>query len=210
MTFRILLRWTGTLALPLLLAACAGLAPAPITPAAQHAAAIRPYQQAIDLAGRLSVRYQGRSREEALHGGFAWSQTPARVDVALLSPLGQTLAMIHETPSGASLQQAGQPVRYAADVDTLTTRTLGWPLPVSGMRDWLQGFATDTSGRRFVATPQSPEVTTRDGWHISYAAWNSGDSDAAPLRPHRIDLEHFTAQAGKVAIRIVIDTWQAR
>jgi outer membrane lipoprotein LolB len=31
---------------------------------------------------------------------------------------------------------------------------------------------------------------------------------AAPQRPRRIDLERNTEQAGKVAIRIVIDTWQ--
>ncbi len=197
------------LALPLLLGACANLGQAPLSPAAESATAARPYRQTIDLGGRLSVRYQGPYREEALHGSFTWTQTPQRVDVELLSPLGQTLAIIHETAAGATLLQAGQAPRTATDVDNLTRATLGWPLPVAGLRDWLQGFATDAAGRRFVATPQSPEVTTRDGWHIRYQDWDGGNGPSGPLRPRRIDLERMTAQAGDVSIRIVIDSWQA-
>jgi outer membrane lipoprotein LolB len=203
--------WTAAaLVAPLLLSSCASLAPVPVTPAEQQATATRSYRASVELDGRLSVRYQGQYREEALHGGFSWTQTPARVDVALLSPLGQTLAMIHETPDGASLQQAGEQPRYAANVDDLTVKTLGWPLPVAGLRYWLQGFATDVSGRRFVATPATPTITTGDGWHISYSDWENPDKPVAPLRPRRIDLERNTAQAGEVAIRIVIDSWQPR
>lgn len=200
-------RRIAALAFPLLLAACAAIPPQSANqPASQIAA--RRFQPTIDLGGRLSVRYQGEYREEALHGGFTWSQTPSSVNVMLLSPLGQTLAVIDETPDGATLTQAGQPARHAPDVDSLTIRTLGWPLPVSGLRDWLQGFATDTAGRRFIATPHTPDVTTNDGWRIHYANWE--DDGTTSDHPRRIDLERFTRQAGAVSLRIVIDTWQAR
>ncbi len=198
-------------ALVLLLAGCAGLTPRPAeTPQAEQAMRSRSFQDAIDLTGRLSVRYQSAYKDEALHGSFTWAQQPAQTTVTLMSPLGQTLAVIDLTPDGATLTQAGQPPRAAADVDTLTAETLGWPLPISGLRYWLQGFAIDAGGHHFVATPESSDVVTRDGWHLHYASWQDNAPSTAPQRPRRIDLERSTQQAGEVAIRIVIDTWQTR
>jgi outer membrane lipoprotein LolB len=195
-------------ALSLVLAGCAGLAPQPVV-APATAASPRSYSDNIELAGRLSVRYQGNQKEEALHGNFNWNQTPVLTSVALLSPLGQTMAVIDVTPQGARLAQNGQPVRTAPDVDTLTEQTLGWPLPVAGLREWLQGYAIDAAGRRIVATPQASELTTRDGWQLRYAAWQD-DTPTPQNRPKRIDLSRHTAQAGDVSIRIVIDSWQTR
>lgn len=198
--------------LPLLLAGCASLAPpAAVDPqVARQAAAARSFYDTIDLGGRLSVRYQGPYKEEALHGGFEWSQTPAHTAVSLLSPLGQTIALIEVTPQGATLTRGGRTVHAAEGVDALTTESLGWPLPVAGLREWLQGFGVDAAGRRFVATPYTPEVTTPDGWRIRYETWHDGNPPSAQTRPRRIDLARMTAQAGEISIRIVIDSWQTR
>lgn len=193
-----------TIVLPLLLSGCASTVPPQDTGRVPIAGVTRQFHSTIDLGGRLSVRYQSGGKEEALHGSFIWSQAPARANVTLLSPLGQTMAIIDVSAEGATLKQSGQPSRSADNVDALTADTLGWPLPVAGMRDWLQGFAVDAAGRPFVATPAAPDVTTRDGWRIHYASWQSATSDI----PKRIDLERITEQAGNVSIRIVIDTWQ--
>jgi outer membrane lipoprotein LolB len=197
------------LAAALLLAGCASLSPPVKMPAEAppvQAAAARTYREAIELSGRLSVHYQNNGKDEAVHGSFVWEQRPERTSVTLLSPLGQTLAVIDVTPAGAVLQQAGQPARAAADVDALAADTFGWPLPVSGLREWLQGFATDALGSRFVASPRSTAVATRDGWRIRYAGWQ--DEQQEQSRPKRIDLERYTARTGDVSIRIVIDKWQ--
>jgi outer membrane lipoprotein LolB len=194
--------------LPVMLAGCATMIPPPpIDEAAAQRAAGRHYQETIDLGGRISVQYQGRYKEEQLHGGFTWQQTPIKTGIALLSPLGQTMSVIHVGPEGASLIQGGQTM-HATDVDTLTSDRLGWPLPVAGMRDWLQGFARDANGKRFVATPDNSSVTTPDGWKIRYVAWQNADEHAQQIRPRRIDLARTTEQAGEVSIRIIIDSWQ--
>jgi outer membrane lipoprotein LolB len=185
-------------ALTVFLAGCATVAP----PAAPDAAAVaREYHPSIGLGGRLSVRYAQGATEEAVHGSFRWSQTPQRTTVSLLSPLGQTLAIIEVAPGNATLFQSGQPPRSAPDADTLAASALGWPMPVAGLRDWLQGFAIDAAGQNWRAQPNGPtEVITRDGWRLSYPAWENG-------RPRRVDLSRGT-QAGPVAMRIVIDDWQ--
>ncbi|HEX7649951.1 MAG TPA: outer membrane lipoprotein LolB [Noviherbaspirillum sp.] len=209
MTARILRHAAASAALLLLLAGCASVgpfgsasAPVPSTPLEFH--------RAIDLTGRLSVRYQAGDKEEALHGSFTWSQSGPNTNVTLLSPLGQAIAIIRTTSDGATLEQGGQPPRSAPDVNTLTAETLGWPLPVAGLREWLQGFVIDRDGHRFTASSQTDGVQTRDGWQISYPAWTAEDTMPPQNRPRRIDLSRQTAEAGDVSIRIVIDSWQAR
>jgi outer membrane lipoprotein LolB len=185
------------------LAGCASLAPSPSATGFGHAAA---YRDSIDLKGRISLRYERNGKEEAMHGSFEWSQTPHRIALTMLSPLGQTLATVDITPDSATLTQANEPPRTAPDADALIADTLGWPLPVSGLRDWLQGFAIDAAGKRIAVTPQTSDVvTTRDGWRLHYVSWEDA---ASPARPKRIDIERYTAQAGQVSVRIVIDEWQ--
>lgn len=179
----------------LLTAGCAAM------PEAVHApqAAVRPAacEGDIELGGRFSVRYTQDGREEALHGGFAWRQTGERIGVILLSPVGQTMAIIEATPEGASLTEAGKPPRTALDADSLAAAELGWPLPVAGLGEWLRGCALDSSGRRFVASPREDSVMTHNGWRIRYVSWLES---AAGLLPRRIDLER-----GEVNLRLVID-----
>jgi outer membrane lipoprotein LolB len=197
---------TTLLGLPFLTAGCAGIATAPQVPTSPGI--VRNYQQAIDIGGRMSVRYQQYGRDEALHGSFEWQQRPGRTQLTLSSPLGQTIAQIAILPNGATLTQSGQPPLAAADADALTVQALGWPLPVSGLRDWLQGNVAEQSGKKRIATPQdeNTDIVTADGWRIRYAAW---DTTAAP-RPRRIDLSRTTEQAGEVALRLVIDTYEPR
>jgi len=200
-------------ALSLLIAGCASISPTAgnhKSPRESEIVATRSLHDTIDLTGRLSVRYQSGDKEEALHGSFAWNQTSAQTTVSLLSPLGQTIAIIEVTPAVATMRQSGKMERTAADVDALTADTLGWPLPIAGLREWLQGVAVDRNGRRFIASPTEDEVVTQDGWRLRYLNWQENNALAARYHPKRIDLSRFTEQAGNVAIRIIIDTWQVR
>ena len=166
------------------------------------------YRETIDLAGRLSVNYQKDGRPESINGNFNWEQAPGTIDVTLMSPLGQTVAAISVTPGSATLTQGGQAPRTAADIDSLTQQTLGWPLPVSGLRDWLQGYAVDAQGQRFRASPASNSVTTKDGWRLRFVEWQdagAGGVGAVPV-PRLIQAER--AASGDIqdlAIRIVVN-----
>lgn len=202
-----LCHYLPALSLALLLAACAGIAPP--TGVGQAVPVERHYQDAIELAGRLSVRYVQNGQDQALHGGFTWSQRTDHLVVHLFSPLGQTLVIIDVKPHLALLMQSGKAPLSATDVDALSTQALNWPLPVSGLREWLQGFGHGADGQTFVAHPatSSSSFITPDGWSISYGEWQEETSQALLNRPKRIDLTRQTQQ-GPVSIRIVIDQWQ--
>ncbi|NHZ62262.1 outer membrane lipoprotein LolB [Massilia genomosp. 1] len=162
------------------------------------------YRDAIELGGRLTVNYQKDGQTETLTGKFNWVQTPSAVNVSLASPLGQTIATITVTPESATLTQGDRAPRVARDIDSLTAQTLGWSLPVSGLRDWLQGYATGADGQRFAASPAANTVTTADGWRLTYVSWQ--DAGAAKPAPKRIDVARVaSATVEAMEIRIVID-----
>ena len=188
------------LALTVLAATLAGCA---TTGATLSTATVGAYRETIALDGKLSVNYIKDGRQESLTGNFSWEQRPGRIDVSLASPLGQTIATIAVTPEGATLTQADRAPRSAADIDSLTQQTLGWTLPVSGLRDWLQGYALDAQGKRFAASPANNSVVTRDGWRLRFVSWQD-ETSPQPL-PRRIDAERSAAgDIQDLAIRIVI------
>ena len=202
--------------LAILMTGCASLLPAggPGMPAGSSPeAGTRPYRETIEIGGRLSVRYQQNGSDQALDGKFIWAQAPGRTLITLLSPFGQTLATIDVTPTGSTLLQSGKPPRQEVDVDALAAAALGWPLPVSGLREWLQGFATDAQGARRIAradaTGDAAYLKTADGWLLHYPTWEAAPTPAE-THPKRIDLQRMTSQAGNVSLRIVIDQWQPR
>lgn len=170
------------------------------------------YRDTIDLRGKLAVTYQKDGQPQRINGPYTWTQRPGTIDVELFSPLGQTVAVIHVTPGSASMTLSDGKPRVARDLDTLTRETLGWTLPVSGLRDWLQGVATDAQGQRFTASPAHDNVFTNDGWRLRFAEWQSGQSGqsgqgrGAALTPRRIQAERSaTANSDELAITILID-----
>jgi outer membrane lipoprotein LolB len=167
-------------------------------------APVAAYREAIDLSGRLLVNFEKDGKPDTISVKFTWTQTPGAVDASLLSPTGQTVAKINVTPQAATLTQGGKAPRVARDIDSLTAQTLGWPLPVSGMRDWLQGYASAADGKRFAASPANNSVTTADGWTLTFVSWQ--DDQAARPVPKRIDARRAaSATSGELALRIVLD-----
>ena len=169
---------------------------------------VRKCGESVALSGRISMHYtfSQNDRVESLHGKFTWRQKGDVILIRLFSPLGQTVAVIEVTPQQAVFIASGKPPVSAANADELVFRQLGWPLPVSGLRHWLQGCATGPDGTFFQASPARPETMTQDGWHLHYVSWTPlGESK---LVPRRIDLSHTpsaTADVSAIHIRLLAD-----
>ncbi|AVR98718.1 outer membrane lipoprotein LolB [Pseudoduganella armeniaca] len=160
-----------------LLAGCATTPTGPLS-----TVAVAPYRETVALEGSLSVNYVKEGKRESLSGKFTWQQQGPRTDVTLSSPLGQQIAAITVTPQQAVYHEGSKPPRSAPNIDTLSAQTLGWPLPVSGLRDWLQGYATAAGGVRFAASPANNTVTTADGWQLQFDAWQEEGATPQPRR----------------------------
>jgi outer membrane lipoprotein LolB len=164
----------------------------------------RSYREQITLSGRIHVLYQQNDKAQSLPGSFEWTQEYGKLQINLLNPLGQTIASITQDAHGAHLQQANQTMRSAANLDDLLDEALGWPLPVAGLKDWLQGYHRTSGTQRSALAAQDNLTLLADGWQLRYVSWIE---EAGHLRPKRLDLQRYTPQAGEVSLKIIIDQW---
>lgn len=160
------------------------------------------YRDSADFAGSLSVSYERDGQPHNDTARYHWSQRPGLIDITITGPLGQTLATIQVTPQAATLTQPDRVPRTARDIDTLTAQTLGYALPVNGLRDWMQGYATDAKGQRFTASPANNEVFTSDGWRLRFAEWQGGTATPVPRRIRAA--RSATADSGELQLNISI------
>ena len=167
----------------------------------------RNYQSSISLGGRLSVRYQQNGKPQSLQGKFRWQQQGEQTDITLYSPLGQTIATIAITPGLAVMAQSDGEKKQAPNVTALTQEVLGWPMPVDGLRYWLQGFVQNVEGQLQTASPEGMHSFQSDGWRVRYVSWQR---NASIQYPKRVDMERTTAEAGDIVLRLVIDDWNDR
>ena len=157
--------------------------------------AVRP---AFELTGRLSARHGN----DALSAGFHWTHERAHDELELTNPLGQTIARLSGDAGGVRLQSSDGQVEKANDWASLTTRALGWPLPVEGLAFWIQGVPHDGAPAAVEAGTDGMPVTLRqDGWNIVYQAFEAG-ADGVP-RPKRLTLDY-----PEVELRIAVDEWR--
>lgn len=172
---------------------------------------VKKCDEPIALSGRISMHYtlSKNDKTESLHGKFSWEQADDITHIRLFSPLGQTMAVMAISPKEAIFTASGRPPVTAPNADELVFQQLGWPLPISGMHNWLQGCAIDSSGQTVHASPAQPAIFTRDGWQIRYIDWLPfGENE---LLPKRIDMEHTPMEFATVSainIRLIIDEWQ--
>jgi outer membrane lipoprotein LolB len=165
----------------------------------------RSFQDNILIQGRFSVAYEQNNRPQSVQGRFQWQQHDQHIDIDLMSPLGQTIAKLAITPNSATIQQTSKEIKVADNVAELTERTLGWSLPVAGMRDWLQGFNRSTTNQRQMARPNENDQFDTEGWHIQYVSWQQ---NSVSIYPKRIDLTRTSPQLHQLSLRIIIDQWE--
>lgn len=185
---------------PLLLSACASVSPSRSFDAGEAS-------RSQHYTGRFSANYVRYGRDEGVQGSFRWEEQGRNVRLDLLSPLGQTLAVVTATPSGATLDLPNKPPRNAPEVDSLLEDALGFALPVSGMRDWLHGRPAQGSPARATRDTEGRLATlSQNGWNVRYVAWQDvrPGTQAAAALPRRIDLERDSGPT-PLSVKLVID-----
>ncbi|HYF57333.1 MAG TPA: outer membrane lipoprotein LolB [Burkholderiaceae bacterium] len=161
-------------AIGLALAAGCATVPPPAPPSAPPAAP-RAVEGPREWNGRFSVRLVSSGAEggqDAAFGRFSLVRRPAPtgrvLELALVSPFGQTLADARRGPDGAStLRLADGRTLRAGSLDGLVEQALGWPLPVERLPDWLDDRFETVLARDARGTP----TLARDsGWRIEREA----------------------------------------
>ncbi len=132
----------------------------------------------FSLAGRIAARYGS----ESFTGNIAWRHAREGDELLISTPTGQGVAQIVRQGDAVLLKTA-EPREYRDnDPEALTTRVLGFPVPIDGLADWVQG-------------KPSPKLESR-GWKVEYQ-----DKDAQG-RPTRMRL---TYQG--IELRLAVSQW---
>jgi outer membrane lipoprotein LolB len=162
------------------------------------ASALAAQATTFELTGRLSARHGN----DALTANFRWTHEGQRDELDLSSPLGQTIARLTGDASGVRLQTPDGRIETASDWAALTTRALGWPLPVEGLAFWIQGMPRDGAPAAVErASDGMPAVLRQDGWSVVYQAFERGSDGLS--RPKRLTLDY-----AEVELRIAVDSWR--
>ncbi len=155
-------------------------------------------RDAYQVAGRLSARHD----TDGFAASFRWSHSADRDELDLATPLGQTLARLTGDARGVELRRPDGSIETASDWATLTSRGLGWALPVSGLAFWIQGSPRKGAPYTVEAADDgNPAVLRQDGWTIAYQTFVKDAAGAS--RPARMTLDY-----PGVELRLVIDAWQ--
>lgn len=132
-------RWAAWLP-ALVLLGVAGCASPP------KAAATAEVSQGGPWSGRLALQVKDNA-SQSFAAMFELRGSARTGELALTSPLGNTLAVLGWAPGSATLRRNGQTQQFGS-VDELVARATGSALPVQALFDWLRGIDTPVPGWR--------------------------------------------------------------
>jgi outer membrane lipoprotein LolB len=192
--------------LALLLSGCA-------TPSGQGPSGDASDVPRLQLTGRFAAQYQpaGESSLRSVSGRFEWIELPGKLTIDLATPLGATLARIESDSNRTTLKTASGELFEAATAEDLTSRALGWRLPVSGLRFWLRGQSDPQKLAHLMVDDGGRRTLEQDGWRVqTLETFEAADKpcDSAgclPARPARLNLERVDAAEPRLQLKLVID-----
>lgn len=193
------MRVSAALVLALALGGCAGTPSNPLDGApgqARDAAAFTLAQWSA--VGRILLR----TPEESWHATLDWRQTGDNYHIRLTAPLGQGTVELDGGPWGVSLRtRDDEAPRHARDPETLLLDTLGWRVPVAGLRYWILGLPDPRAAIDHARRDAAGRLETlgQSGWSVRYPRY---DTATRPVLPAKVYLEH-----PRFTVRIVVTRW---
>jgi len=140
-------------------------------------------------------------KRDSVSGRFNLEIRGQQQVLELSSPLGTTVARIEIDPGGARATGAQMREMQGPDADALTEQLLGWPLPVSGLTDWIEGRPAPQRMARVERDGGRIALIEQDGWNIGLPEYFD-----SPARPRRLVLERAAlGNAPSVTLRLVLD-----
>lgn len=188
-------------ALPLLLAACAG---PPVRQQGTAATLGMQEQRERDLAdtdhwtleGRLSVS----DGKDSGSGGLVWHQDGERYDFTVRAPVTGRSFRLSGGPDGAELEGLDGGTRRGPDAESLMASTVGWQIPMTELKRWVLGLRAN-AGTADIAfgADRLPSRLVQDGWTVDYKQW---DASRTPRMPTRV-----FAEKPPFKVRLSVESW---
>ena len=163
----------------------------------QHLAALANIK-AFSLKGRLGVVTNPRG----FSGTIEWQHQTDSDNVDVYSPLGSKVAGIVKSPTEVTLTTQDGRSLSAADAETLTERSLGFRLPLTGLSDWALGKPTQSKIDGSSVDEKGRLLTLKqDGWDISYENYAANNGVDLPSK--------IVLKSEKLNLKLLVEQWMS-
>lgn len=153
------------------------------------------------FTGRFSVTTTSATQRENVSGRFNLEIRGPQQILELGSPLGTTVARVEVAPGRARATGAQMQEVRGVSADQITEQLLGWPLPVAGLADWIEGRPAPERTTRIERDGGRIVLIEQDGWTIRLPEYFE-----QVARPRRLVLERAAQEnAPAVTLRLIVD-----
>jgi len=164
------------------------------------------YQQHMDNIGNIH-QFSVKSRLGIItnpknHSArLSWQHTPQKDHINVYSPIGGKVANIIKTSEKVTLTDNGQKTIEAEDTESLTEKTLGFRLPLSGLSHWVLGKPSNIGLVNMVQWDANGRIKTmqQNGWDIQYQDYAEHSGYFLPRK--------VTLKNDKMTLKLVTDKW---
>ena len=152
---------------------------------------------AFAMKGRLGLK----TPDDAWSASIQWAQKEALYKMRIIAPLGQGTYELTGGNGQVSLLTAEDETYQADDPDTLMQGTLGWSVPVTGMRYWIIGLPDPEAGTERLLLDEFGRIEQlqQDGWSVEISRYQDYQQYQLPAKIEMINQD--------LKVRIVIKDW---
>ncbi len=153
--------------------------------------------QQFSVKSRLGIIANPKNHSARL----SWQHTPQEDHIDVYSPIGGKVAKIVKTPEQVTLTDNGQKTIEAHDAESLTEKTLGFRLPLSGLSHWVLGKPSNTGLVNAVHWDKNGRIKTmqQNGWDIQYQGYAEHSGYFLPRK--------VTLKNERMTLKLVTDKW---
>ncbi len=140
----------------------------------------------FNMDARMAIQFQETDSDKNSSGKLRWDEYPSSTDITLSTPFGNTIALVHITPTQATYKGSDGSVVIEDTTDELFYRLFGMDLPIANLREW-------------IGTPNQPLTKARDenGWHVVIT-----DTFTNPNLARRLEISRTAPKALSLYISI--------
>ena len=153
--------------------------------------------QQFSIKGRLGAM----TNPKGFSGRVAWQHTSENDHIDIFSPLGGKVAYITKTSQDVALTNNKGEQVSAEDAETLTEKTLGFRLPLSGLSHWVLGKPSNTGLVNYVTWDQNGRINRmqQNGWDITYKDYSMQEGYFLPKK--------VTLRTDTLIIKLITEKW---
>jgi outer membrane lipoprotein LolB len=151
----------------------------------------------FSLTGRLGVM----TNPKGFSGRVAWQHASDKDNIDVFSPLGGKVANIIKTNEEVVLTNSKDEHISSPDAETLTEKTLGFRLPLSGLSYWALGRPSDTGLVEYVTWDENGRINNlkQNGWDIQYQDYEANEGYFLPKK--------ITLRTDELIIKLIVEKW---